>query len=523
MANEIQIPSGIAEWDTIPELIAARAMANDHAQMIEIDGERISYAAIESQASAIAGNLSRLGVVKGDRVGSFQHNCMSQLLLWIGANKLGAIWVPFNAALNGSDLQYTVSDADLKALVVGHDLRERIEQLDDLDQSLAIFISGGENETFSELLKVGPPPPPVKVSASDPAVIIYTGGTTGLPKGAILPHFAWIAAGYRYVEAFKPTAEDRHYSILAMFHVGGLMLGLMGPMIANIPTVVDRRFSGSRYWERVRETGATIIDPLGTMISMLLLNESSPLDKRHSVRISLAAMGQLPTGTREKFTKRFDIQTVNVYSLTEGGGVLIVNNPPGAGCDEANGKSWGWADVAIFDSEDNPCLPNVVGEIVLRSNVPNIFMQGYHKNPNRTLECLSNLWLHTGDIGYMNEEGYLFHAGRQAHWIRRRGENISAYEVESVLVEFPGVREVIAIGIPSELGEEDVKVFLISNQKVQPADIARWCETKMAHFKIPRFFEFVDDFPRSVTKQEVERQKLKELSNDQAWDRNASQ
>jgi crotonobetaine/carnitine-CoA ligase len=523
MSTSIKLGDITAEWTTVPELIAARAREHGDRPLIEIDGRFTSFRELEDAATRVAGNLHRLGVRKGDRVACFQQNSMDVLQLWIGTLVLGAVFVPMNAALIGDDLAYTVKDAEPKVLVVSEELRERIAAVGELPFPCRVFISETKrdgSDTFTQLLLDAPAPPPVHLRPADPAVIIYTGGTTGMPKGAVLPHFAWIAAGYRYKEAFAVRPGDRHLSVLTMFHVGGLMLGLVGPMVANIPTHVERRFSGSTFWARVRATGATIIDPIGTMVSNLLQQPPSAADREHKVRAMLCGVASLPEGTRATFEERFGPGMVNVYALTECGGILIVNNPVGSPKPEANGKAWGWAEIGIFDENDVPLPPHAVGQIALRPLRPHIFMLGYHNNPKRTQECFANFWLHTGDLGYLDDEGWLYFTGREAHWMRRRGENISAYEIESIVSRCPGVREVIATGAPSEHGEEEVKIFVIPEGDARdPVSIIRFCEGRMAAFKIPRFVEFVDDFPRTATKLEVERQKLKAMPNDNAWDR----
>lgn len=519
--TSIQLKEGPAAWTNIVELVEDRAATFGDRKDIEIDGVAISYAELDRQSALVAANLHRLGVRKGDRVASFQENSMEQLLLWVGSAKSGAIWVPMNAGLVGDDLAYTLKDAAPKVLVVAAALIERLN-VEAIDFPCAIIVAGGGGgeSDFATLLQDAPPAPPVNLRPGDPAVIIYTGGTTGLPKGAVLPHFAWIAAGYRFKEAYSVTPDDRVMTVLTMFHVGGLMLGIMGPMVAGIPMHVERKFSVSTFWSRVRETGATIIDPVGTMIILLLQQPPAATDRDHRVRVMLGGTGQLPAHVAPAFTERFGIPMVGVYSLTECGGILIVNNPVGSDKPDANGKSWGWADIGIFDDDDIPLAPGEVGQIALRPRFPHIFMSGYHNNPQRTLECMPNQWLHTGDLGYLDEDGFLFFTGRQVHWMRRRGENISAYEVESILTRCPGVREAIVVGVPSELGEEEVKAFVIPEEaKPDPVAIVQWCEGRMAGFKIPRFFSFVDDFPRSATKMEVERAKLKALTNDDAWDR----
>ncbi|WP_431857643.1 AMP-binding protein [Azospirillum sp.] len=519
----IRIKGEPVAWETVHDLVAARARQHGDAVRLTVDRRAMSYRELDEQSAAVAANLHRLGVGKGDRVACFLHNAPEHLLTWIAASRLGAIWVPLNAGLIGDDLAYTLGNAAPRVLVVSDELVGRVDAVADAIPDLRIHVVGaaGRHRPFSDLLEPGGACPEVAVAAGDPAVIIYTGGTTGLPKGALLPQFAWIAAGLRFVEAYETRPDDLVLSVLTLFHVGGLMLGVMGPMVADIPTVVERRFSAGNFWPRVRETGATIIDPIGTMVTLLAEQPESPHDRDHRVRVALGVVNQIPASIAERFVARFGIPFLNVYSLTETGGVLIVNNPLGSPKPWANGKAWGWAEVAILDEDDVPLPPGSVGQICMRPCHPHIFMSGYFNDPRRTAECTTNLWLHTGDLGYLDGDGYLFFTGRQAHWLRRRGENISAYEVESVLSRYPGVREVVVVGVPAEKGEEEVKAFVIAEPgaAIDPAAIVRWCEGRMSAFKIPRFIAFAEEFPRSVTKREVERHKLKALPNEGAWDR----
>lgn len=509
-------------WETIHALVAARAAQHGDAVRLTVADRPMSYRELDERSAAVAANLHRLGVRRGDRVACFLRNAPEHLLTWVAASRLGAVWVPLNGGLLGDDLAYTLGNAAPAVLVVEDGLADRVEAVAERLPPMRVFVTGDAagRRPFAELLEPAEPAPAVAVGGGDPAVIIYTGGTTGLPKGAVLPHFAWIAAGMRYVEAFATRPGDVHYSVLTLFHVGGLMLGVMGPMVADIPTVIDRRFSGSGFWSRVRETGATIIDIIGTMVTVLVEQPEGPADRDHRVRVSLGVVSQIPPQTADRFVERFGIGFVNVYSLTETGGVLIVNNPAGSPKPQSNGKPWGWAEVAILDDDDRPLPPGAIGQIALRPRHPHIFMTGYFNAPERTLECLSNLWLHTGDLGYLDGEGWLFFTGRQAHWLRRRGENISAYEVESVLSRCPGVREAVVVGVPAEAGEEEVKAFIIAEEgrAPTPESLVAWCRDRIAAFKVPRYVAFADDFPRSVTKREVERHKLKALPNDGVWD-----
>jgi crotonobetaine/carnitine-CoA ligase len=214
-----------------------------------------------------------------------------------------------------------------------------------------------------------------------------------------------------------------------------------------------------------------------------------------------------------------------VFGGTEIGGSAVVNSPIGTPHRQGTcGRANGWCELEIHDENDVALPPGTVGQIVVRPTIPFSMMNGYHNAPARTVECWRNLWFHTGDLGSLDEKGYLNFVGRQAHWLRRRSENISAYEVESVIATHPGVREVVVVGVPSELGEDEVKAFVLSipEEQPEPEAIVAWCEQRLARFKVPRFIEFVADFPRSAAKQEIERHHLKAMANDKAWDRERS-
>ncbi|HEY9569262.1 MAG TPA: AMP-binding protein [Thalassobaculum sp.] len=510
------------EWQTIGELIRSRGAARPDDLAVEVAGRSLTYGELDRLSDRVAANLAALGIAKGERVANFAYNSIEQLLTWFGCMKIGAVWVPLNIALTGGDLAYSLDDAAPRVLVVDADTRPRIDELAARRTlPLRLYQIGADGpEGFASLLDAAAPVPEVPVEPGDPAVIIYTGGTTGMPKGVELPQFAWIAAGYRYIESFDIRPDDVHYSVLALFHNGGLMIGCIGPLVAGIPTHIERWFSLSRFWPRVRETGATVIDPIGTMVTLICQQPEGPGDRDHNVRVSIGVLGQVPATVATAFRSRFGFEVVNVYSLSETGGVLIVHNKGDSPKPDSNGKGWGWCELAILDPQDRPLPAGATGEICLRPTLPYTFMLGYFNKPERTVECWRNLWLHTGDLGYLDEEGYLFFTGRQAHWLRTHGENVSAYEVESVLSRFRGVEEVIVVGVPADLGEEDVKAFVrvAPGSEFDPESLLRWAAAELAAFKLPRYVEVIDDFPRSAAKREVERHKLKALPNDGAWD-----
>jgi crotonobetaine/carnitine-CoA ligase len=496
---------------------------------VEIDGRFIAYSEMRDRARVIAANLRAMGVVKGDCIASLMASRIEVALTWFGAMLAGAIWSPLNVSLIKHDLVTTLKNVDARVVVVDAQGAEKL--LDPTVNSAAPairFIVGAEDAAapagfspFEQLLREGKPYVPIELGPGDPALIIYTGGSTGLPKGVVLPHFACLCAGRRYVEAFGATSRDRHYATSPLFHAGGLFVALLGPMVAGMRTVIDRHFSASAYFTRMRETRATLANPPGVALTIFCRRPPAPDDRNHGVRAALGLTGQLPPEIPAEFSARFGIALVRLYALTEASGALIVYNPLDSPNPDSNGTGGRWAEIAIADDEGQLLPPGRTGRILLRPKIPDTFMLGYRNDPVATVTAFRNLWLNTGDLGYLDEDGYLYFKGREAHWLRRRGENISAYEVEQIIARHPEVAEAVVVGVPSELGEEEVKVFIVpeSGATIDPSQLTLWCLERMAGFKTPRFIEFVDWLPRSSAKPEVDRVKLKSLPNDQAWDR----
>ena len=507
------------------ELVRGKAAEHGDRPFIAIDGRTLTYRELDQQTDLVAANLARAGLDKGNCVASLMFNCAEQLLGWIGTAKAGGLWAPLNASLVGDDLLHTVLDAKPAFLLVDAENASKLASLP--AQALAgvhVFVAGGvlpKAAPFEALLDPSAGPPPHRVQRpGDPAMILYTGGTTGLPKGVVLPQFAIVSAGYRYGEALSASAADRHYTTLALFHASGVQLGVVGPLLNDMTVVMDRRFSASNYWRRVIEVGATVIDPISTMMSVLVQQPASPLDRQHRVRITTGVNGQVPPSVPAEFMRRFGIPIVDIYGASETGGAMATSNRLDSACPGSVGKPHGWSHVAVVDDNDCPLPPGMQGRIVLRPTVPFTFMLGYHNNPEATRRAWRNLWFQSGDLGYLDDDGNLFFVGRQAHWLRRRGENVSAYEIEAVIAAHPGVQEVIVTGVASPLGDEDIKAWVIAGpDRPSELDLADWCGTRLAAFKVPRFIAFVEDFPRSATKREVERAKVKAWDGGACWDR----
>jgi crotonobetaine/carnitine-CoA ligase len=519
------------EFTNMRDVFLARVALGDKALLI-CDGETLSYADAHERSNRIASSLIEQGIGQGDVVATLMYNSVDHACVWLACIKLGTIFASLNVSLSPDELSYSLTDTAAKMIVVDHELLEGYRQARVRFERTPIEVLWrapansstpvGENfQPFDELLAGANVVPEVEIAPNDPMSIIYTGGSTSMPKGVLVPHLYYIAAALRYREITQSQPDDVHFANSHFFHVGGQQFGLTGPLFCGTTGVMTRWFSVSNYWRIARETGATIIDPIGTMMSALLTVPVSDADRAHKVRVGIGiASGQVRSTFRDQFEARFGVPLLEVYAMTEVGVLLCserLDDKDTGSC----GSTRGWADIRIVDEHDMPVANGENGQILLRPTEPNCCMIEYINKPTETLNAWRSLWYHTGDIGYLDEAGYLHFVGRQAHWVRVRGENVSAFEVEKVLTEHPQVTDCGVVGVPAELGEEDIKAFIqiADGSALDPAELVTWCRERIAYFKVPRYIEFVESFPRTITKQEIARHELRKLGIGSAWDR----
>ena len=518
--NGVQI-----EHTNMRDVFLARTVLGDKPLLI-CDGETLTYSEADELSNRVASTLIGYGVEKGDVVATFMYNSTDHAAVWYACVKLGAIFASLNVSLAPNELVYSLGDTNAKVVIVDNDLIDVYKEArpNFAHQPVEVLWRGSKVKDFipfDSLYEGENILPEVEIAPNDPMSIIYTGGSTSMPKGVLAPHLHYIGAAERYKEITQSQPDDVHFANSHFFHVGGQQFGVMGPLYCGTTGVMTKWFSVSKYWDIARETGATIIDPIGTMISALLTLDPSPQDREHQVRVGIGiASGQVRSSFRKEFEERFGVPLLEVYAMTEVG-VLLCSERIDDKTEDSCGKTYGWADISIVDENDCPVPTGEQGQILLRPNGANCFMLEYINKPKETIQAWRNLWYHSGDIGYLDEAGYLHFVGRQAHWVRVRGENVSAFEVEKVLTAHDAVKDCAIVGVPGDLGEEDIKAYihLEEEQDLQPEDVVTWCEERLAYFKVPRFIEFVTEFPRTITKQEIERHALRERGRGDAWDR----
>ncbi|MDP6828393.1 MAG: ATP-dependent acyl-CoA ligase [Kiritimatiellia bacterium] len=494
----------------------------------------ITLEEFNARVNQAANGFLELGVQHGDKVAIMLPNNPEFLYVWFGLNKIGACEVPVNVALKGQGLAYQMVQSDCVALVADLQYLDRLEGVaGDLDEIRHIVYTdsadtgaalptwpGFEHLGYAEFSDRSQESPGISVHYSDLASILYTSGTTGVSKGVMFSHHYWYDIWAESVKYSRYTEDDVLYTGLPFFHGNAQGITVGPAILADAKAVIVDRFSASLLWDDCRRWECTEANYIGGIIPILLKQEERENDGDNPVRLMVGAAA--PQDEWHVFQERFNTKILEVYGMTECYCSLVsLYDEPRAG---ACGKTiTGW-DVRIVDDDDNECEPGKLGEFIARSNKMFVGTTGYYNKPEATLELFQNGWIHTGDLGRMDEDGYFFFVDRKKQAIRRRGENISSFEVESVISSHDAVLESAVVGVPSDVGEEEVKAVVVckEGQSVTEEELIRWCEPRMAYFAIPRYIAIRDSMPKTPSER-VEKFKLKDegITAD-CWDREAA-
>ncbi len=497
-------------WTVDRVLLRQAGRRPDH-PFVSAAGETLTYAEAWSRSGQCANLFADLGVGFGNAVAVMLPSGMPFCLSWLGLARLGAVMVAVNTDYVGSFLVHVLNNCRAKVLVVDAQWLPRIEAVRDqlsFLQGLCVVGKPGLEPSlamrdFDEWKRFEPRCDVIGPTYRDTGCVMYTSGTTGPSKGVVMPHAHLYLFGLGTIEHMGLTERDVFYIVLPLFHANGLFMQLYATMIAGARAVVRERFSASRWLADIVEHGATVTNSLGAVAAFVLEQPPSDLDRRHGLR----AMSLAPTGEDlvRRLKERFGIEQVfGLYGMTEVN--IPLYTPPGAPKGASCGRLWSaYYELRINDPEtDEPLQAGLVGEIVVRPKQPYGFMSGYLDMPDKTVEAWRNFWFHTGDAAWMDEDGDVFFVDRIKDCIRRRGENVSSYEVENVLAAHPGVKEVAAYAVPSPIdgAEDEVMVALITDPDGGSTDadsVHAMAREQLPRFAVPRYYRFVDDLPRTPT------------------------
>lgn len=518
-----------ASWESYGKILEDKARLNAEKLAVRTAQEQITYAQLDERVNRVGNALAALGIVKDSKVGVMLPNIPEFLYVWWGNAKLGGVTVPLNTALKGEGLAYIMNHAEAETLVLSH---RYIPALNDIREVLSglkhIIVLGPNGERasslpqgaidFGELMTAPRTSPLQEVWSEDIDSIMYTSGTTGLPKGVIHRH-ARCYSGFILPIMTDYTAQDVVYNTLPLFHIGGQNMVWMA-LASDTPVALAERFSASRFWPDVRRYQATFTLFLGAMIPILHKNPPAPDDHENPLRIALSAAA--PRTIWEAFEQRFQVKIVELYSQTEGGFLLNTEAKAHGKVGSMGKPSAGYA-VRVVDEHDRELSPGEVGELIYKPPSGSTLTE-YYKNPEATAEKTRGGWIRSGDLAYQDEDGYFFFVDRKNDFMRRRGENISSFEVEKVVNAHPHVLESAAYAVPSELGEDEVMIAIVLQPEAvfDPVSLIRHCEAHMAYFMIPRYIRAVDALPKTGTERTMKYQLKAQGITTDTWDREAA-
>jgi crotonobetaine/carnitine-CoA ligase len=511
------------------DLIRQRAKMLGAKIFLRFKEQTYTYDQIDRLSNRCANAYLLLGIEKNDKVSIMLPNCPEFIHLWFGAAKIGAVEVPINISYKGEFLRHIIDQSDSKVLVIAQEFLERVQLIqDDLKKLRHIIVLGkmpkqGINGlqipvmTYEEFFEASEAPVDTEIAPSDPHCIIYTSGTTGLSKGALNPHKMWIVVAQKMLECREGTKDDIFYTFLPLYHMNAQILTTITAMLAKAEMVLSDKFSASRFWDEIRHYGATQFNYLGAVIPILAKQPERPDDRDNPVRIALGA--GCPPAVMEQVERRFGITCMEGFGMTEIGIPIHVRSNdrrPGS-C----GKPLDAYDIELVDDEDNPVPVGEPGEILFRPKEPFTMMLEYYNMPEKTLEACRNLWFHTGDLAKRDADGYYYFVDRKKDALRRRGENISSFEVERAINTHPSVLESAAVAVKSELAEDEVKICVVLKPggTLSPEELIRHANDRMPYFAVPRYVEFLDSLPKTATER-TQKYLLKQAGvTPNTWDR----
>lgn len=510
---------------SIPELLRRRATATPAARFLSVGGEDLSFEATALRAELAAAALHHLGIRKGEKVALMLPNCADFVTLWFGASLLGAVLVPINSGLKGDGLRYILEHSDSKLAVVDEAYEDAFEEAAPAGAGPSLRLVRGRSGagSLAELLAGGyADPGAVEVAPADLASILYTSGTTGRSKGVMNPHNAFVTAAQEFCRGYVRVREDdSFFTSLPLFHVNAQMLSTMGSLLSGRPLTLSPRFSASGFLDEISESGATVFNYIGAMLTMVHKQPPSDRDVDNPARLAIG--GAAPATLWRAFEQRFGLSILEIYGLTETA-TFCLGSPPDDIRVGKLGRPTGWAEVRIAREDGSEAEAGEAGEIVIRGRRDDVLFDGYYKNESATAEAMGGGWFHSGDRGRRDPDGYFVFLDRLKDVIRRRGENVSSYEVERIVNAYPGVAESAAIGVPSELGEEDVMVVVVprDGSDLDPSGLVDHCARELAGFMVPRYVRLVGALPKTATER-VQKFVLRDqgLGAD-AWDREAA-
>lgn len=521
--------------ETVTEVLRRSAQRYPGNILLDFTGDTYTYADMDNRSNRLAHGLAARGVKRGDRVCSLLDSNVDAVSLWLAVNKLGAINVPVNTAYKGEFLRHQFDDASAEVIVTEADYALRISDIEaELPTAKRLLVRGEaqalppcgriEVERLSAAYDDNEAPIPDDNKPGDLSMLIFTGGTTGPSKGCMVSHNYACNLARQVLKREDRNENTINWTPLPFFHMNAVAGSILSCMMVGARVAVFPRFSVSKFWDDIERSGATIVNLLGSMLTFIANAPDSEAAKRVFGQVIAVRGSPFPPNIQQIWRERFGVQITGShnYGLTEAARVTslsddIVGPPGNAG--QANDDF----DVRVVDDDDNEVPVGQPGEIIVRPRHPDIMFSGYWNRPEDTLKIMKNMWLHTGDIGKFDEQGFFYFVDRKKDYLRRRGENISSYELENTFKKHPDVKDVAVHAVFAET-EDEVKATIVlkDGSDVTAEAMCAWCVDKVPYFAVPRFFEFREDMPRNPVGRVLKYQLREEGCTAKTWDREKS-
>jgi crotonobetaine/carnitine-CoA ligase len=499
-------------------LLAAKAHEDPDREFLLFDENRYTLGDLDAWSNRIAHGFQALGFGPGKHVSVMLPNSPRWLAVFFALQKIGAGVVPINVALRGQSLGYILDHSDSEALVLDPEFTAAFEEVGEKCSKIRHVIYDTTVRpdlqvpagaiTLEDLASGARRPVEATIDPDAIGTLMYTSGTTGLPKGVVIRYGAGDARRTEPLAMMFYKPEDVLYTPLPLFHANALFISTMCALQSGARLGLGRRFSASRFWDEARHYGATSFNALGAMIPILMKQPERPDDADNPVKWVMSAA--CPANVWEAFERRFDVKIYEFYGAVDSGGFLtfnIGNAPIGS-----IGQAPPGVVMKVADPNGNEVPVGQPGELLFQIDDADLRKVDYYKDEKASNKKIRDGWLHTGDIVYRDEEGNLYFVDRLTDSMRRRGENVSSYEVEREVNAHPAVLESAAYGVPSELGEDDIMVAVVlkPGERLEPEDLIAFLRERVAKFMVPRYVDFREELPKTEThriqKTELKRQ-----------------
>ena len=507
--------------DTLPSLVASRALTVPNALALRFGARIYTYAELTAAVSHLARVFSAAGAETGTPIGFIAPNSDLTVLAFLAAGAIGAVFVPMNAALTDAELKYVIEHSRARILCSALALKSRVEGLAQglaaKPRHLALDDWGLHAATSTKLIAalhacaVNTPRVIAEVHPEMPLVVVYTSGTTGFPKGVVHTHRNYVWAAEAFVERMHLQPTERLLTVLPFFHINALFYSLGGALAAGAMLIAADSFSASRFWDLAVEAGATQFNTLAAVGSILCKRPRSEFNPAHRIRKVYG--GPISPEVDATFRAEFNIpHVIEGYGMSEIPGAC--NNPfqgphkQGSIGVPARHPRFDrtLVQMRVDDDEGQPVPTGSIGELVVKTPIA---LQSYLHDPQATATAFRDGWFLTGDLARQDEEGYFYFIARKKDIIRVRGENVAGAELDRILGLHPAISEAATIGVPAELGDEEIFAVLVARDRApEITELIEWCRASLAEIKIPRYWLFVDSLPHTPSHR-VQKHRLK--------------